>query len=139
MMVVQNDVTESGLPAFSGSPRGWPTGVGWNSVPGAYDPASRTVVIATSGRNPNGSFDLGLHEVGHAYDHALGYASNSAAFMSAYTSDAGNLSGYYGTSTNPGGYLSETFAESFANHYGGNRSYFASLAALNAYWKVNGP
>jgi hypothetical protein len=55
--------------------------------------------------------------------------SQSATFKSAY-STAG-LTGYYAQPGAAG--LSEAFAESFANYYGGNSSY-----PLNGYW-ASGP
>ncbi len=45
---------------------------------GVFDPDGKTVVITTSGRLANGSFNLALHEIGHGYDFAARGLSDSA-------------------------------------------------------------
>lgn len=82
------------------TPRGWPPGTTWDRVPGVYDPASMTVVMATH-EGPraeralpdfgygHGSFNALFHEFCHALDstNALGHDSRSAPFRAAYTAD----------------------------------------------------
>jgi hypothetical protein len=82
-----------------------------------------------------------LHETGHAYDYITGSsaffglihlsdASSSAAFRSAYNGGVGFAGGYYTPTGNPGAYLRETYAESFARFYSG-----APIGSgLNSYW-----
>ncbi len=114
-------------------PRGWPKGKTWDIVPGAYDPASNTVVIATSGKNGHGSFNLALHETGHAYDAAQGKPSQSAIFEAAWNADKSSLGTYYTQSGIAG--LSETYAEGFASYYGGDSNYVKKHPNLNLYWQ----
>nr|WP_189047284.1 hypothetical protein [Aliidongia dinghuensis] len=76
-------------------PRGWSDGSGWSVVPGVFDPTSKTVVIATSDRFPNGSVNLALHEIGHSYDFAMGGLSNSPDFAEACEAAKGGLSPYF--------------------------------------------
>ena len=94
----------------------------WDNVPGMYDPTTKTVIIATSGTNSHGSWGFVLHETGHAIDAALGGLSSKAAFKAAYAPAASTFTpseAYYTRSGNLTGYLSETFAESFAGYYQG--------------------
>lgn len=82
------------------TPRGWPPGSTWDRVPGVYDPASMTVVMATHDGargerempDPgygHGSVNALFHEFGHGLDgtNALGLDSRSPAFRTAYTND----------------------------------------------------
>jgi hypothetical protein len=114
-------------------PRGWPKGMTWDIVPGAYDPVSNTVVIATSGKNGHGCFNLALHEIGHAYDAVQGEPSQSTAFKAAWNADKSSLGPYY---TQPGvAGLSETYAEGFASYYGRDSNYAKKYPNLNSYWQ----
>lgn len=115
----------------------------WDTIPGAYLPDQNVVVIATSGlyNDNQGAYDLVLHETGHAYDAALGaaqhspggLASNSAAFQQAYKGTVGTYDlsdrwqAYFTPQANPTGYLSESFAESFADTFGGAQSTIADV------------
>ena len=102
-----------------------------DSVAGVFDPATRTVVVATSGLSS--SVNLALHEIGHAYDFATKYLSGSGAFGAAYAAARGGLGSYY---LQPGGAgLSEAFAESFAAHFSRNADYAKRHPSLNAYWE----
>lgn len=82
------------------TPRGWPPGSTWDRVPGLYDPATMTVVMAThdGARGERSLPDTGyghgssnalFHEFGHALDgtNALGADSKSPQFRSAYDHD----------------------------------------------------
>lgn len=82
------------------TPRGWPPGSTWDRVPGLYDPASMTVVMAThdgaTGKRElpdtgygHGSSNALFHEFSHALDgtNALGADSKSPSFRRAYEDD----------------------------------------------------
>lgn len=124
----------SALP--DGSPRGWSSSSAWDKVPGFFDPASKMVVIATSGRFAHGSVDLALHETGHGYDFAAGGLSDSAEFVQAYDEAKDGLSSYFLQPGSAG--RQETFAESFAAFYSGNQQYAADHPSLKRYWDQHG-
>ena len=119
--------------------RGW-GGKTWDVIPGEYDPHTKTVVIATSGRYGNGSYNLVLHEVGHAYDDIRGGLSNSPLFKAAYSAGALStdigLDSYLMQSGNAG--RQETFAEGFARYYGGDPTFQQQDIVLYNYFK-DGP
>ena len=122
----------------SGMPRGWPPGSTWKDVKAVYQPSTKTVIYATGTRLGTGSINTVLHETGHAIDETNGNASSKKGFNSAWTAESAFLKDYYhptnGTNPNPSGYLSETYAESFANYYSGNAAYAKTHPALNTYW-----
>lgn len=154
-------VTEA-LPELAGvQPRGWPAGSTWDQVPGVYSPSTKKVVVGTmekdgkrhvpgkgEGPIPHGTPDLIGHEGGHAYDISDGgYKSKHADFLAARQKDvtAGNPSGMYGPrdnyfltsaegGTNDAGATSETFAESFAMHFG---SAAKKWPELEKFWVAN--
>jgi len=146
------------MPELSGVlPRGWPAGSTWDSVPGVYSGSSKKVVVGTmdkggkrhvpargEGPIPHGTPDLIGHEGGHAFDAAEGtLKSKDAKFLAARDEDVktGNPDGMWGPrdnyfltttegGTNDAGATSETFAESFAMHFGtGSR-----WPKLEAFW-----
>ena len=128
------------------TPRGWPAGSSLNDLPAIFDPQTKAVVIATHPTVGQGSSDVVLHESGHGYDQSLGLASQSAEFKAAYAADAATFDPsvdadrYFTNTGNPTGYLSETFAESFAQFYGGNPSaaaYAAKHPNIWAYWQAH--
>lgn len=100
-VVACRDSITDHLTALRGvTPRGWPPGSTWDKVPGVYDPATMTVVMATHDGargerelpDPgygHGSFNALFHEFGHALDgtNALGHDSRSPLFRLAYTND----------------------------------------------------
>lgn len=117
-------------------PRGWPPGTTWDSVPGLYDPASMTVVMATHDDGTaralpdfgygHGSFNALFHEFGHALDNtnALGHDSRSPAFRAARTNDLDSLRNEnqsYLLQPGDAG-PEETYAEMAARFWGGDRS-----------------
>jgi hypothetical protein len=114
-------------------PRGWSDGANWSVVPGVFDPSSKTVLIATSDRFPNGSVNLALHEIGHAYDAAMGGLSDSSDFTKAYEAAKGGLSAYFLQAGSAG--RQETFAESFAAFFSDNEKYAADHPSLIEYWR----
>lgn len=110
-------------------PRGWPAGMTWDGVDGAYNPGTR---VCACGGKVNGAGHAGkhsstaLHEGAHAFDNAVatqtadGYVSDSADFraawddvLTAHGKDL-NVAGYFTPAGNPTGYYSEAFAEAFA-------------------------
>ena len=153
-------VTEA-MPELKGVlPRGWPAGSTWDSVPGVYSGSAKKVVVGTmekdgkrhvpeqgEGPIPHGTPDLIGHEGGHAFDVADGSKkSTNADFLAAREEDiaTGNPDGMWGPrdnyflttaegGTNDAGSTSETFAESFAMHTGGNSRW----PKLEAFWGAN--
>jgi Flp pilus assembly pilin Flp len=138
--VVQNTITDA-LPQLKGvTPRGWPPGSTWDSVPGLYDPATKQVVIATHNGtvpatgNGHGSSNLVVHETAHAIDAAVN-GNASPAFQAARQKDIGKLSSY---ETQPGDAgLQESYAESMARHYSTPAASASSTPELDKYWSTN--
>ena len=128
--VVGDSVVEA-RPDFAGvRPRGWPLGKTWDVVPGLFSADTNTVILATNGKYPTGSFDMYYHEIGHAFDHYNGL-SISDRFMSAYSSDKSSMSSYFLQPGKAG--PSEAFAESFARYYGGDPKIKSNWPNLNSY------
>lgn len=116
----------------------------WDESPGIFHEASKTVGIATDpDMKKSGSLALGDHEIGHAYDWAMGKISQGPTFEKAFLSDFAALrsasqAGYYTKPDANGGHVrakSETYAESFANYYSGNARWFADKPALLNYFR----
>jgi hypothetical protein len=113
----------------------------WDRTAGTYDYLTKAVVIATSGTYGTGSADELLHELGHAIDYAWyashgTMASKSSAFSAAYNNAApfdplSSGDAYYTQAHNPDGYLSEAFAESFAETYTKNVGSGTTLTSNN--------
>lgn len=139
------------LPELKGQkPRGWPPGLTWDAVDGAYSPSRNLVVVAEETRDTNNKWnksnrteDVTRHEVGHATDYAMGKFSNSAAFTQAYEADThvmpaaltGTLK--YFLQSGDGG-KEEACAEGIAAREGGSTSgkvfesgFAKSIAAIN--------
>jgi len=139
------------LPELKGQkPRGWPPGLTWDAVDGAYSPSRNLVVVAEETRDSNNNWnksnrteDVTRHEVGHATDYAMGKFSNSAAFTQAYEADTqvmpaaltGTLK--YFLQSGDGG-KEEACAEGIAAREGGSTSgkvfesgFAKSIAAIN--------
>ncbi len=97
-IVAANKLTDA-LPELKGQkPRGWPPGLTWDAVDGAYSPSRNMVVVAEETADSNGKWvkskrteDVTRHEVGHAVDFGLGKLSNTAAFTKAYDEDEKNM------------------------------------------------
>ena len=149
------------MPELSGVlPQGWPAGSTWDKVPGVYNGSVKKVVVGTmekdgkrhvpakgEGPIPHGTPDLMGHEGGHAFDAADGtLKSKNAKFLEARSADitTGDPAGMYGHrddyflstaegGTNDAGATSETFAESFAMHFGGGSRW----PKLEAFWAAN--
>jgi hypothetical protein len=135
------------------TPRGWPPGATWDSVPGLYDPASMTVVMAThdGARGAterdlpdfgygHGSFNALFHEFGHALDAttALGHDSRSPAFRTAYRADLPALRHANHTYLLQPGDAGpeEAFAEVAARFFGRDARLAAELPALHAFFEA---
>jgi len=139
------------LPELKGQkPRGWPPGLTWDAVDGAYSPSRNLVVVAEETRDTNNKWnksnrteDVTRHEVGHATDYAMGKFSNTAAFTQAYEADTqampaaltGTLK--YFLQSGDGG-KEEACAEGIAAREGGSTSgkvfesgFSKSIAAIN--------
>jgi cell division protein FtsB len=152
------------MPGLAGvQPRGWPEESTWDQVVGVYSPSSKSLVVGTiadkdgkrkvpeagEGPNPHGSSDLFGHEAGHAFDDAKpGGKSGNTAFIKARDEDvangdmagsaAGGVDDYFMRETeggaNTAGATSETFAESFAMHFGSTPKRWPKL---EAFWASN--
>ncbi len=139
------------LPELKGQkPRGWPPGLTWDAVDGAYSPSRNLVVVAEETRDTNNKWnksnrteDVTRHEVGHATDYAMGKFSNTSAFTQAYEADTqvmpaaltGTLK--YFLQSGDGG-KEEACAEGIAAREGGSTSgkvfesgFAKSIAAIN--------
>lgn len=128
------------------TPRGWPAGSKWDSVPGVFTGGSNEVVIATQGAgtpdgpkvpptgNGHGAFDLAAHESTHGYD--LGGTGpkkhSDPAFVTARTQDMAKLGSYFTQAGEAG--LEETYAESAARYYGKDPKMKTDWPNLYNYW-----
>ena len=131
-------------------PRGWDPALGrrWDSVPGAYMPRKKRVVIATmAGPNgtrvvpPNGeghgSYNLTVHETMHGHDLASKRRlTGSQQFIAARSTDFNRLTDYEKREGTAG--VEETFAETAARHYARAPDFAEKLPALAAWW-ASGP
>jgi hypothetical protein len=124
------------LPHLAGErPRGWPDGTTWENTEAVHIPKSRLLVVAEKRRGADGAVQRSgrlegvlRHEVGHAYDKAVGlkglFASSLPEFDAAYSLDVRAMSpqdrqtlSYYLQEGGAG--RQETFAEAFAIVLGG--------------------
>jgi len=145
VIVVRGSITEYYTDLKGVQPRGWDNPPRtWDTVPGAGPRPGKgsEMVIATRGHGTpggpyippygdgHGSQNLVLHEAAHTLDRGR---SSTQAFQNARTADLGSLSDYEKQPSVAG--LEETFAESFANAFGGNTNYANTHPNLDAYWK----
>jgi hypothetical protein len=143
--VCRDSVTDYMTDLVGVRPRGWPSGMTWDNVPGLYAPDRDEVVIATiadpaGGRRVpasgegHGSFNLVLHETSHAVDRHARAASNSAseAFRAAYDADLATLDAYESQAGNAG--REEAYAEGAARHYGGDPGDRDAHPHLHQFW-----
>ena len=129
------------------TPRGWPAGMTWDSVPGLQRPDSKEVVIATIGHdahNPHvpktgeghGCANLVIHETAHGVDYAADpHVSTTKPFTDARDPDKGALSAYE-SQPDPAG-PEETFAESCSRFYASDPSSAENTPHLHKYWRDN--
>jgi hypothetical protein len=123
--------TPDAFPDLEGKqPRGWDEGTTWANCPGVYSSGLGYSEIGVAEKMQARDSDRLLpnlaaqgvmrHEVGHAWDHALGHASSSPAFVKAYDADVGKLQQHqkphlkYFLQPPPPAGRSEAFAELFA-------------------------
>ncbi len=139
------------LPELKGQkPRGWPSGLTWDAVDGAYSPSRNLVVVAEETRDTSNKWvksnrteDVTRHEVGHAADFAIGKLSDSKDYTQAYEDDIkampASLTGTlkYFLQSGDGG-KQEACAEGIAVREGGSTSgksfelgFPKSIAAIN--------
>ncbi len=139
------------LPELKGQkPRGWPPGLTWDAVDGAYSPSRNLVVVAEETRDTSNKWvksnrteDVTRHEVGHAADFAIGKLSDSKDYTQAYEDDIkampASLTGTlkYFLQSGDGG-KQEACAEGIAIREGGSTSgksfelgFPKSIAAIN--------
>lgn len=131
--VVNDSVIEYDPELSEVRPRGWPSGSTWDIVPGIFLSDSNTVVIATSEKYETGCNNFVLHEIGHAYDKSINYASYyDTFFKEAYDMELSKLDSYL---KQPGGAgKCEAFADSFENYFSLNRKYYKSHRNFIRYW-----
>jgi hypothetical protein len=146
MVVCRGSITEYRTDLRGVHPRGWPPGATWDTVPGANDPGTNEVIIATIGHGTaagphvpatgegHGSSNLVLHEAAHAVDGNHSGPSNSmgAAFNNARNADTATLSRYESLAGTTG--QEETYAESAARYYGDDSNDAANHPNLHNYW-----
>ncbi|CAN5271185.1 hypothetical protein BH11CYA1_BH11CYA1_29150 [soil metagenome] len=139
------------LPELKGQkPRGWPPGLTWDAVDGAYSPSRNLVVVAEETRDTSNNWvkshrteDVTRHEVGHATDYAMGKFSDTKDYIQAYEDDTKAMpSALTGTlkyflQSGDGG-KEEAFAEGVAAREGGSTSgkvfesgFAKSIAVIN--------
>jgi hypothetical protein len=145
VVVCRGSITDYRTDLKGVKPRGWPPGSSWDTVPGVCTADRNEVVIAVRGHaegNPHvpktgeghGSFNLVVHESGHAVDLCTGDVSRSkqAAFQAARNKDLATLSAYE-SQADPAG-TEETWAESAARYYAGDAGDGAAHPNLHAFW-----
>ena len=123
------------------NPRGWPEGMTWANADGLYHGSHKTA-LATEFRVdyydksavvPSNRFANVLrHEIGHAFNEALGQAITKPEFIAAYLKDVARIDpfdqsrlGYYLQPGDAG--RSEVFAEGFAQLFGGGSDRYESI------------
>ena len=129
-------------------PRGWAPGKTWNTVPGVYSPEKKEVIVAVIGYGTaagphyprtgegHGSASLLVHEMYHALDAAAQPAHSAAAdFTAARTADQAKLSAYERQAGEAG--QQETYAESAARFFSGDRHDATQHPHLHQYWESN--
>jgi len=121
----RGSITDHAVDLRGVAPRGWPPGSTFDTVPGVYRPEKKDVIISTiegpNGTrvvsNAHGSYDMVLHELGHAVDGAVvENASTDARFAATRERDLAALPEYMRQPGEAG--ASETYAEAFARYYG---------------------
>ena len=138
-VVVCRDSVTDYWPALSGwCGPGWPAESTWDSVPGTYLAGTKEVIVATclvrgQVRVPpfayrHGSFNLLLHEIGHAmYDEIPG---DGTKFASAFAADRHRriiFRNHYED------YPSEAYAETVARYFGGDATFRNARPELYAF------
>jgi hypothetical protein len=133
------------------TPRGWPPGTTWDSVPALYDPASMSVVMATHDGargerllpepgHGHGSSNALFHEFGHALDAtcALGLDSKSPEFRAAYTAELPALRSQNQTYLLQPGDAGpeEAFAEVASRFFGRDATLRSTLPNLNGFFEA---
>ncbi|WP_157171048.1 anthrax toxin lethal factor-related metalloendopeptidase [Nocardia araoensis] len=107
--IIDGPVTDVMTDLRGVTPRGWAPKKIWDRVPGLYDPSKRRVILGR--RGGHGCVSLALHETGHAFDAAIGHASESEKFRKLY--DKMDITDpYFAQPGNAG--REETFAEGLA-------------------------
>jgi hypothetical protein len=147
--VCRDSVTEVRTDLAGVTPRGWPPGTSWDTVPGLYDPNTNTVIVATRGHDQDdgpyvpptgdghGSSNLVLHEAMHSVDHhgpdGNHISETDQDFIDARNNDAAIMADGYEGAANPAG-AEEAYAESAARYYGGDPDDAANHPGLHEYW-----
>ncbi|MGI0115322.1 membrane-targeted effector domain-containing toxin [Zooshikella sp. RANM57] len=136
VLVTQDSITSYYQELKGVTPRGWPAGQTWDSVPGvgafgAYRGAVIAVKLDANGKwvvpktgDGHNAANLVLHETAHAIDRIVGeasnggqYLSNRKSFLAAWQGDFHNLGDDYYKQGGTQAGREETFAEGIARHY----------------------
>ena len=145
IVICRNNVTDHEPALLNDHPRGWPPGLTWASVPGAYLPGPREIVVATidgpAGRRlpgpeagSHGSVDLLLHEAMHGHDFLKGHrVLRDPVFKAAWAADFPLLGRYEQQPGEVG--LQESYAESAARLFAGS-GLANAWPSLFAFWQA---
>ena len=148
--VCRDSVTEVRTDLAGVTPRGWPPGTSWDTVPGLYDPGTNTVIVATRGHDQDdgpyvpptgdghGSSNLVIHEAMHSVDHhgpdGNHISETDENFVNARNNDPAIMADGYEGTANPAG-AEEAYAESAARYYGGDPNDATNHPGLHEYWE----
>ena len=130
-------------------PEGWPKGLTWNDVPGAFLVDRREVAVATitagEGRRHvplrgqgHGSWSLAIHELLHGFDHVRHTLSSSSGFNDAWKQDKDVIAREKGSEyfLNAHWGKRESFAESGARQFGTSVSGAPVWPELTRFWNA---
>ena len=149
VVAMRDSVTDVRADLRGVTPRGWPPGTTWDSVPGLYWPEQDQVFVATrleNGErriprpgNGHGCVNLVMHETAHAIDYrgdpGPDESPTDAAFIAAREADLANL-GHHQLQPGAAG-LEETYAESLSRYFSGDPTLKDDWPHLHAYWAAS--
>lgn len=160
--IVTQDSADQGFPEANltapvadDHPHAWPGGKDIGDMSSMYVNANarpglrpHTVVIGTENPQGDNSFNVTLHETGHAYDDGKGGLSKSKKFRQAYFKDVPEMTtpnedpndndAYYlpqTTPNDPNRGPREAFAEGFARYYGSDPTLQQDWPAMYRFWQ----
>jgi len=143
--VCRGSVTDHKKDLSGFTPRGWPEGTDWKTVPGCYDNEKNEVIVATRGHGTprgahvpewgdgHGAANLAIHEAYHAIDYQGGKVSSSSAFGAVRQTDYDHLPEYCHQPGEAG--LEESYAEGAARYYGNPSDMEFDQPAIDGYFR----
>jgi Flp pilus assembly pilin Flp len=159
VVVVDQSVLQASPQLATGTPRGWPAGSQWQTVPGVYDNSAKNqvVIVVNNGTIPptgagHNSTNLVLHETAHAIQAALERpfpseggsmrspptaGAKDPAFLNARQADLATLPPYQTQAGTAG--IDETYAESMASYYQNPAGMKTAQPNLYQYWSTHPP